>query len=104
MSGKRTAVNEIHHAGWCKNHFPHFWSKEVWPPSSPVLNTMDFCFWSILEADACASSHNSVKVLKGSLKQAWDKIPQETLRKAVDSFRCNLERVIQARGRHLLDC
>ena len=35
--------------------------------------------------------------LKGSLTRVWDKLPQETLRKAVDSFRCRLEGVIQAR-------
>ena len=47
------------------------------------------------EAGACASSHDSVEALKGSLRKAWDKIPQETLRKAIDSRR-RLERVIQA--------
>ena len=86
---------------WCKNHFPHFWSKKVLSPSSPDLNPMDFCVWFILEAGACASSHDSVEVLKGSLKKAWDKIPQEGLRKAVDSFTCRLERVIQGRRGHI---
>ena len=59
---------------------------------------MDFCAWSVLEADACASYHDSVEDLEGSLKKTWDKIPQETLCKAVDSFGCRLDRVIQARG------
>ena len=59
---------------------------------------MNFCVWFILEADACDSSRDSFQVLKGTVKKASDKIPQETLRKAVDSFRCRLERVIQARG------
>ena len=22
-------------SAWCQDHFPRFWSKEVWPPSSP---------------------------------------------------------------------
>ena len=92
MSVKRAACIELHHAGWCKNHFLCFWSKEVWPPSSPDLNPTNFCVWFILKADACASSHDSVKALKGSLKKAWDQIPQETLRKALHSFRCRLER------------
>ena len=33
---------------WCKEHFPSFWTKDLWPPSSPDLNPMDFCvgvFW-----------------------------------------------------------
>ena len=86
---------------WCQDHFPGFWSKEAWPPSSPDLNPMDFSVWSLLEADACASSHVSVGALKSSLEKAWAKIPQETLRKAPEGFRGRLERVIQARGAHI---
>ena len=49
---------------WCKGHFKSFWSKELWPPSSPDLNPMDFGIWSILEQKACTVSHPSVEVLK----------------------------------------
>ena len=62
---------------------------------------MDFCVWSVLEADACDSSHVSVKALKSSLEKAWVKMPQETLRKAAEGFCGRLERVIQARGGHI---
>ena len=72
---------------WCQDHFPGFWNKEVWPPSSPDLNLMDFCVWSLLEADACASFHVSVEALKSSLEKVLAKIPQETLRKAAEGFR-----------------
>ncbi|QQP56923.1 Transposable element tcb2 transposase [Caligus rogercresseyi] len=27
---------------WCHRSFEHFWSKDMWPPSSPDLNPMDF--------------------------------------------------------------
>ena len=43
MSDKRAAIIDLHCAGYCKNHFPHFWSKEVLPLSSPDLNPIDFC-------------------------------------------------------------
>ena len=86
---------------WCQDHFPGFWNKEVWPPSSPDLNPMDYCVWSLLEADACASSHASVEALKSSLKNAWAKIPQETLCKAAEGFCGRLKRVIQAKGGHI---
>ena len=62
---------------------------------------MDFCVWSVLEADACASSHVSVEALKSSLEKAWAKMSQETLRKAAEGFRGRIERVIQARGGHI---
>ena len=61
---------------------------------------MDFCVWSLLEADACAS-HVSVEALKSYLEKAWEKIPQETLCKAAEGFRGRLKHVIQARGGHI---
>lgn len=27
---------------WCQNEFHHFWTKVMWPPSSPDLNPLDF--------------------------------------------------------------
>ena len=86
---------------WCKSQFPNFWSKEMWPPSSPDLNPMDFSVWAILESEACAKAHKSVDDLKASLKRAWSKIPQEKLRAAVASFRGRLEATVKANGGHI---
>ena len=94
MGDKRAAIIELRCAGKTN-------SEIMKTPSSPDLNPMKFCVGSILEADAYTSSHDSVEALKGSLKKAWDKVPQEVLRKSVDSIRCRLERVIQARGEHI---
>ena len=86
---------------WCERHFPAFWRKELWPPSSPDLNPLDFCVWSILEKEACATAHDSTETLKKTLERQWAKIPQETFRAAVKSFRGRLERVIAANGGHI---
>ena len=66
--------------------FLDFISKEEWLPSSPDLNPMDFSIWSILGTKACAKSHSSVETLKKSLLREWVKIPQDTLRTAVEAF------------------
>ena len=73
----------------------------MWPPASPDLNPLDFNIWSILEAEACAKTHDSVEGLKVSLKKAWAKIPQEKLRVSVENFRGKLERVVKAKGGHI---
>lgn len=86
---------------WCRDNFPRFWSKELWPPSSPDLNPMDFSVWSMLETEACRSPHTTVESLKVSLVKAWAKIPQKKLRAAVESFRGRLERVIAVEGGHI---
>ena len=62
---------------------------------------MGSCVWSLLEADACASSHVSIEALKNSLKKAWVKIPQETLRKSAEGFCGRLKCVVQAKGGHI---
>ena len=64
---------------WCKENFTAFWSKEMWPPSSPDLNPMDFEIWSILEPKACTVSHPNVEVLKKKLTESWDQIENETV-------------------------
>ena len=60
---------------WCEHHFPRFWKKELWPPSSPDLNPLDFCILSILEKEACMTAHTNTEALKKSLKREWAKIP-----------------------------
>ena len=80
---------------------PRFWSKELWPPSSPDLNPMDLSVWSMLETEACRSPHTTVESLKVSLVEALAKIPQKKLRAAVECFRGRIERVIAAEGRHI---
>ncbi|KAI6659868.1 hypothetical protein LOD99_14208 [Oopsacas minuta] len=57
-----------------------------WPPYSPDLNPMDYSIWSILETNACSKSHTNVESLKRALCREWERIPQETLRAAVDAF------------------
>ena len=72
---------------WCRANFPNFWSKEMWPPASPDLNSLDF--------------NNIVEGLKVSLKKAWAEIQQEKLCVSVESFRGRLERVVKAKGEHI---
>ena len=86
---------------WCRANFLNFWSKKMWPSASPDLNPLDFNIWSILGAEACAKTHETVEGLKVSVKKAWAKIPQEKLRVSVESFRGRLERVIKAKRKHI---
>ena len=83
---------------FCKQHFKGFWSKELWPPSSPNLNPMDYSIWSILESKACAMSHTSVDSLKRKLVKCWDEIDSETVRTACTQITRRLKQVVKARG------
>ena len=75
---------------WCEHHFPRFWRKELWPPSSPNLNPLrplDFYVWSILEKEVCATAHTNIEALRKSPQREWAKTPQQTFRATVKSFR-----------------
>ena len=86
---------------WCKDNTLRFWSKTLWPPSSPDLNPMDFSVWSMLETEACCSPHTTVESLKMYLVKVWAKIPQKKLRAVVESFRGQIERVITDERWHI---
>ncbi|KIH58229.1 hypothetical protein ANCDUO_11565 [Ancylostoma duodenale] len=85
---------------WLRNNVPDFTSPTQLPASSPDLNPMDFCIWSILESEACSTSSPSVQVVKVRLRKAWLKIPQNTLRAACQEYKRRLSLVIKAVGGH----
>ena len=69
---------------WLRRNIPDFISKEEWPPSSPDLNPLDFSLWSILETNACSTSHKSIESLKKSV-QRMGKYPAGN-----DAYRCRI--------------
>ena len=81
-----------------QSQFARFFEQENVAPASPNLNTLDFNIWLILEAEACAKTHNTIEGLTVSLKKAWAKIQQEKLHVSVESFRGRLKRVVKAKG------
>ena len=73
-------------------------SKEEWLPG---LNPINFSIWSILETKAWAKPHSSVEALKKSLHREWVKIPQNTLRAAVEAFPERLKKVVGVKGGYI---
>ena len=70
-------------------------------PSSPDLNPMDYSIWSILQTNACVTSHAKVEALKASLKTAWVALSQNVVRAAVEGSERRLEAVARAKGGHI---
>ncbi|KIH44434.1 hypothetical protein ANCDUO_25540, partial [Ancylostoma duodenale] len=86
---------------WCRENLPDFIDANEWPANYPDLNVMDYYVWSILEEKACAKRHGGVDALESSLKKVWEKIPQETLWAAVESYPKRLKAVIRVEGGHI---
>ncbi len=82
----------------CRDNLPFFWEKEVWPPSSPDCNLMDYFVWGVAERDPNRSPHNTKASLIASIKEVFSKFPREDLKLACSRFRSKLEEVVAAEG------
>ncbi|CAF1098111.1 unnamed protein product, partial [Didymodactylos carnosus] len=69
-----------------------------WPPSSPDLNPLDFSIWGILETIVNARQHRSLESLKRMLVREWNRLPMDTVRAAIDSWRRRLALVVKHKG------
>ena len=86
-------------------HFAGYWSKDLWPASSPDLNPLDFSIWGFLESKVSTNTHQSVEHLKAALQKAWAEISVEHLRRTVESEFPRLKACVKAKGanfEHLL--
>lgn len=84
----------------CRELFPGFWDKDVWPPNSPDLNPMDFSVWSILEQKVSGVRYANVDSLKSALTRAWDEITVEECASIITNFRKHLQKCIEVDGGH----
>ena len=86
---------------WMEKNFVAFWGKEMWPPSSPDLNPLDYSIWAKVEEDACSKPHSSVTSLKASVETAWSNLSKGYIKKTCHAFRGRLEAVVVKEGLHI---
>ena len=56
---------------WCYQNLPYHWSPDLWPPSSPDCNPLDYFVWSVVEAGVNKTAHNTVGDLKAAIVRRW---------------------------------
>ncbi|KIH54951.1 hypothetical protein ANCDUO_14900 [Ancylostoma duodenale] len=101
-TGRSTCSSGQYYSDWCLANLPDFVRASEWPGNSPDLNILDFSMRAVLEQKACQKKHTSVHALKKSLEKAWNEIPQDHERAAVESYPERLKAVICTRGGHYL--
>src|SRR5437868_10991006 len=75
----------------------------MWPPSSPDFNPLDYFVWSALEALVYCRGERirDVEHLKEKIKSAVEQLPQASIRRAINSWRSRLRKVVLADGGHI---
>ena len=76
----------------------YFWAKDVWPPSSPDLNPLDFFVCGVAERDTNRSPHNTKDSLINSIMEVFANFPREAVMNACSRLRPRLEEIVAANG------
>lgn len=84
-----------------KREKEEFWSKEMWPPSSPNLNPLDYSIWARLVTKVNSKRHTSVTNLKKVIKKEWEAMEKDYIKKVTSRFRSRLERVLENDGAYV---
>ncbi len=87
---------------WLEQHSPDFIKKDEWPPNSPDLNPLDFHVWGAMleKYKAHTPKPKNKAELKTVLQAIWDDLPQESINRAILSFRSRLLACVRAHGGH----
>lgn len=83
---------------WLADNVPYHWSPELWPPSSPDLNPLDYYVWGVVERETNARPHNTIQSVKDTVYDVMTNMSRAHLVKACERFRPRIEAVIAAEG------
>lgn len=87
---------------WIEQNCPNFISKDEWPPNSPDLNPLDYHVWGAMlhKYQKLSPKPTNKEQLKLALQEIWNKLPQDSINKAILAFRKRLKACVSADGRH----
>jgi transposase len=85
---------------WLRTHI-NFWPKDVWPPSSPDLNPLDFSIWATVQARVNVKMYPNTDALKASISKVWADLSGDDIRNVCARFRPRVEAVIAAEGGYI---
>ncbi len=77
------------------------WSPDLWPPSSPDCNPLDYYVWGVVEREVNKVPHNTLDDVKTAAVEVMGHMDKDVLAKACGAFRSRLEAVVAAKGGHI---
>jgi hypothetical protein len=67
---------------WCRENLLEFWGKELWPPTSPDCNPLDYFVWGVSELHVNRMPHNTSAALIEKITEAMGNLNSDTVAKA----------------------
>ncbi len=83
---------------WCAANLLEFWPKEIWPPSSPDCNPLDYYVWSVCEQEVNKAPHNTAASLMAKITEVMANLPRAMVAKACKRFCLRIEAEVKAGG------
>ncbi|QQP49714.1 Uncharacterized protein FKW44_010480 [Caligus rogercresseyi] len=80
--------SEIH--AWLLENLPYHWSPDLWPPSSPDCNPLDYFFWGMVENKTNKHAHNTLDSLRAAIVEEFANMKKDVVAKACGRFRHHL--------------
>lgn len=88
----------------CQNYLKlnanDFIDKDHWPPQSPDCNPMDYGIWNLLAQKVYANQREkfTIEELKAKIRECWDDITLEHIRKCISKWKKRLRAVVNQDG------
>ncbi|QQP49601.1 Uncharacterized protein FKW44_010327 [Caligus rogercresseyi] len=76
-------------------------SPDLWPPSSPDCNPLDYLFWGMAENKTNKHAHNTLDSLRAAIVEEFANMKKDVVAKACSRFRHRLEMVVAADGGYI---
>jgi hypothetical protein len=87
---------------WLKESLAEMWEKEIWPPSSPACNPLDYFICGISEYRVNVKPHIITPHPISKIMEVMGSHDRDTMAKAFKRFRSSTEALVAADG-HFID-
>ncbi|QQP40069.1 Transposable element tcb2 transposase [Caligus rogercresseyi] len=86
---------------WLLENLPYHWSPDLWPPSSPDCNPLDYFFWCMVENKTNKHARNTLDSLRAAIVEEFANMKKDVVAKAYGRFRHCLGMVVAADGGYI---
>ena len=72
------------------------WSKEIWPPSSPGYNLLDYFMWGEVAREVSKHPHNTLASLRAQISEVMAYLNREAVIHPCKKFWSRIAAVVEA--------